>query len=65
MKKSISNNKKSPVNTNDNKDEVSIDVNLLLNDPKSLRELLFSFLVQSSLLQRAAPQALDDSSYRV
>ena len=63
MKKSISNNKKSPVNTNDNKDEVSIDVNLLLNDPKSLRELLFSFLVQSSLLQ--APQALDDSSYRV
>ena len=40
MKKSISNNKKSPVNTNDNKDEVSIDVNLLLHDPKSLHKML-------------------------
>jgi hypothetical protein len=40
MKKSIFNNKKSPVNTNDNKDEVSIDVNLLLHDPKSLHKML-------------------------
>jgi len=40
MKRSISNNKKSPVNTNNNEDEVNIDVNLLLNDPKSLRKML-------------------------
>jgi len=40
MKRSISNNKKSPVNTNNNEDEVNIDVNLLLNDPKSLHKML-------------------------
>lgn len=38
MKRSISNNKKSPVNNNE--DEVNIDVNLLLNDPKSLHKML-------------------------
>jgi len=38
MKRSISNNKKSPINNNE--DEVNIDVNLLLNDPKSLRKML-------------------------
>ena len=40
MKRSISNNKKSPINTNNNEDEVNIDVNLLLNDPKSLHKML-------------------------
>ena len=38
MKRSISNNKKSPINNNE--DEVNIDVNLLLNDPKSLHKML-------------------------
>lgn len=38
MKRSISNNKKSPVNVNNNENE--IDVNVLLNDPKSLHKML-------------------------
>ena len=38
MKRSISNNKKSPINNNE--DEVNIDVNVLLNDPKSLHKML-------------------------
>lgn len=38
MKRSNSTNKKSPVNNNE--DEVNIDVNLLLNDPKSLHKML-------------------------
>lgn len=36
MKRSISNNKKSPINNNENE----IDVNILLNDPKSLHKML-------------------------
>lgn len=38
MKRSISNNKKSPINKNE--DEVNIDVNVLLNDPKLLHKML-------------------------